>query len=276
VSYDPYHSPSQQGGWPEQPPQYSPGQRGSGYGYEQEPWEGGYPSRPPRSRRRGCGCGTALLVTLVVLAVAFVILDQVARNYAQNRIANQIVSSGFPTKPAVSIKGWPFLTQVLGHEIGQVDFSASNVRESTLDITSINATATGVHLSSGYNSATIDTINGTGLITFSSLVAATGASGLTISADPSGGPNTAKISAGPLSGTASVTQSGPSSISVRAQSLNGIPASALGQLGDYNINVPHLPAGLAVSGVSVQSQGVSIRISAHNTTLSGSGSGVSG
>jgi DUF2993 family protein len=217
-----------------------------------------------------------LLITLVVLAVAFVIGDQVARNYAQNRIASQIVSSGFPVKPAVSIKGWPFLTQVLGREIGQVDLSASNVRESTLDIASINATATGVHINSGYNSATIDTINGTGLITFSSLVAATGASGVTISADPSAGPNAAKITAGPLSGTASVTQSGPSSISVRAESLGGIPVSALGQLGDYNINVPHLPAGLTVSGVSVQNQGVSIRISAHNTTLSGSGAGVSG
>lgn len=273
VSENPYDWRSQQGGWPEQPPQYSRGQRAPGYGYEQGSWEGGYPSRPPRRRRRGCGCGTALLVTLVVLAVAFVIIDQVARHYAQNRIASQIVSSGFPVKPDVSIKGWPFLTQVLGHEIGQIDLSASNVRESTLDITSIKATATGVHLSSGYNSATIDTINGTGLITFSSLVAATGASGVTISADPSGGPNTAKISAGPLSGTASVTQSGPSSISVRAQSLNGIPGSALGQLGDYNINVPHLPAGLTVSGVSVQNQGVSIRISAHDTTLSGSGAG---
>jgi len=211
-----------------------------------------------------------------VLVVAFVIVDQVARNYAQNKIAAKIVSSGFPVRPAVSIKGWPFLTQVLTRDIGRIDFSASNVRESTLDIASIKATATDVHIDSGYNSATVGTIAGTGLITFSALTAATGASGLTISADPSAGPNTARISVGPLYGTASVTRTGTSSITVKADSVGRIPVSALGRLGDYTIDIPHLMAGLEVSGVSVQQQGVVIAVSAHNTTLSGSGIGTSG
>jgi len=205
-----------------------------------------------------------------VLLGLFAVGDQVARTYAQNMIANKIVSSGFPVKPSVSIKGWPFLTQVLGHDIRQVDLSARSVRESTLDIATIQATALGVHLNSGYNSATIDTINGTGLITFSSLVDASGANGVTLAADPSAGPNAAKISAGPLSGVATVSQTGPSSISVKADSIGGIPASALGSLGDFTINVPHLPMGVTVNGVSVESQGVSIKIAAHNTTLSGS------
>jgi hypothetical protein len=254
---------SSQGGWPDQPPQYSRGQQG---GYRQGSWE---PNYPRRRRRRGRGW-IALVVTLAVLFGIFAIGDQVARGYAQNTIASKIASSGFPVKPSVSIKGWPFLTQVLGHDIRQVDLSAQNVRESTLDIASIQATALGVHLNSGYNSATIDTINGTGLITFSSLSAAAGASGVTLAADPSAGPNAAKISAGPLSGVATVKQAGPSSIAVKADSIGGIPASALGSLGDYTISVPHLPMGVTVNGVSVESQGVSIKIAAHNTTLSGS------
>lgn len=256
---------SSQGGWPDQPPQYSRGQQG-GYGYRQSSWEPGYPRR---RRRRGRGW-IALVVILAVLFGIFAVGDQVARSYAQKTIANKIASSGFPVRPSVSIKGWPFLTQVLGHDIRQVDLSAQNVRESTLDIASIQATALGVHLNSGYNSATIDTINGTGLITFSSLASAAGASGVTLAADPSAGPNAAKISAGPLSGVATVKQAGPSSISVKADSIGGIPASALGSLGDYTINVPHLPMGVTVNGVSVESQGVSIQIAAHNTTLSGS------
>lgn len=212
-----------------------------------------------------------LAVTLVVLFGAFAVIDQVARVYAQNTIATKATSAGFPVQPSVSIKGWPFLTQVAGRDVRQVDLSAQNVRESTLDIASLNATALGVHINSGYNSATIDTITGTGLITFSSLADATGASGVTISADPSGGPNSAKISSGGLSGTASVSVSGPSSISVRTKSLGGIPASALGQLPGYTVNVPHLPMGMTVTGVSVTSQGVSVQVSAHDTTLSGSG-----
>jgi hypothetical protein len=262
---------SSQGGWPEQPPQYRHGQRDPrSSGYQGDSWQGDYPpGRIPRRRRRGRGW-TALLVTLIVLFGAFVVIDQVARTYAQNQIASKVVSAGLPVKPSVSIKGWPFLTQVLGRDIHQVDLSAQNVREGALDISSINATALDVHISSGYHSATIDTINGNALVTFSSLIAATGASGVTLSADPSAGPHAAKISAGPLSGVASVSQSGPSSISVRAESLGGIPVSGLGQLPDYTLNVPHLPMGAAVTGVSVQSQGVSIRISARNTTLSGS------
>jgi hypothetical protein len=255
---------SPRGGWPNQPPQYSGGQRG---GYQQDSWEPSY--YPRRRRRRGRGW-IALVVILVVLAGIFAIGDQVARSYAQKTIASKIVSSGFPVRPAVNIKGWPFLTQVLGRDIRQVDLSAQNVREGTLDISSIQATALGVHLNSGYNSATVDTINGTGLITFSSLVDAAGANGVTLAADPSGGPNAAKISAGPLSGTASVKQSGPSSIAIKSDSIGGIPTSALGSLGDYTINVPHLPMGVQVTGVSVESQGVKIKIAAHNTTLSGS------
>lgn len=257
-------SHSSQGGWPEQPPPYPPGARGS------RSWEGAYPPGrvPRRRRRRGL---TALVVTLVVLLGVFAIGDQVARSYAQNMIATKATSAGFPVRPSVSIKGWPFLTQVAARDVREVDLSAQNVRESTLDIARLNATALGVHINSGYNSATIDTITGTGLITFSALTEATGASGVTISADPSGGPHSAKISAGPLSGTASVSVSGPSSISVHAESLGGIPASALGQLPGYTIDVPHLPMGMRVTGVSVQSQGVSIQVSAHDTTLSGSG-----
>jgi hypothetical protein len=276
MSEYPNQSRPSQGGWPEQPPQHSHGQRGSqSYDYQRDSWQGDYPPRRvPRRRRRGRGW-TALLVTLIAAFGVFVVIDQVARTYAQNQIASKIVSAGLSVKPSVSIKGWPFLTQVLGRDIHQVDLSAQNVREGTLDISSINATALDVHIDSGYHSATISTINGNALVTFSSLIAATGASGVTLSADPSAGPNAAKISAGPLSGVATVSQNGPSSISVRAESLGGIPVSGLGQLPDYTISVPHLPMGAAVTGVSVQSQGVSIRISAHNTTLSGS-SGLSG
>jgi hypothetical protein len=207
----------------------------------------------------------------IVLAGILAVGDQVARTYAQNKIADKIASAGLPVKPSVSIRGWPFLTQVLAHDVRRIDVSARSVREGTLDIASINATALGTHINSSFNGATIDTITGTALVTFPSLVAATGASGVTISADPAAGPDAAKISAGPLSGVASVTRSGPSSISVRAQSLGGIPGSALGSLGDYTLNVPHLPMGASVTGVSVRSQGVSIQISARNTTLSGSG-----
>jgi hypothetical protein len=258
-------------GWPEQPPLYSPNGGGSwqdspsGAG----PWRDPAWQRPaPRRRRRGRGW-IALLVTLVILGVLFVVVDRVAKAYAQNMIASKIQSEGLSTKPSVVIQGFPFLTQVAEHDIRTIDMSANNVQEGKLDISSFQATATGVHINSSFNGATIDHISGTALITFPSVVSAVGApQGITLSADPSAGPNAASVSAGPLTATAQVVRSGANQIGVRIQSLAGISASAVGLRSSYTLNVPELPAGLQIQGVSVTNQGISINVAAQNTTLS--------
>lgn len=255
----PDQSPAQDG-WPEQPPRYSSSRDRSW----QDP-ASQWPTLPRRRRGRGW---IALLVILVILGVLFVVADQAAKAYAQNMIASKIQSSGFPTKPSVTIQGFPFLTQVAAHDIRIIDMSANNVQEGRLDISSVQATATGVHINSSFNGATIDHISGTALITFSSIVNAAGAQGITISADPSAGPNAASVSAGPLTATAQVVRSGASQVSVRMESPAGIPASVIGSLPNYTFNVPKLPAGLQLQRVSVTNQGIRIDISAQNTTLS--------
>jgi hypothetical protein len=286
-----------QNGWPAQPPRYRPGNDGQGgypqndYGqteyrqqdyrqhdhgqpaYDQGSPAGSQPDRHaqrlPRRRRRGRGW-IALVVILIVLAVLFVVGDQIAKSYAQNMIATKLQSSsGLTTKPSVTIEGFPFLTQLAAHDIRTVDISARNVEEDKVDITSIKATATGVHLNSSFSGGTISRISGTALISFASLVNAAGApAGVTVTADPSGGPNAANVNLGPLTATAQITQTGSSQITVRVESLDGIPASRLGPLSDYKINVPTLPAGLQVQGVSVTGQGIVIKAAAQNTSLS--------
>ena len=272
---------SQGGNWPDGgygratagDPQDRYGQGGDsrdGYGrasYRQ----GGYGARGargPRRRRRGRGW-IALLITLVVLVVLFVVGDQIARTYAQNSIAARLESSSrLSTKPSVTIQGFPFLTQVAAHDIRTIDISASNVQTDKLDISSIKAIATGVHPSSSFNSATIDNISGTALITFASLVNAAGAQGVTVTADPAAGPNSATVSAGPLSATAQIVQTGPNKLTIKMESLNGIAGALIGSLPNYTITVPPLPAGLQVRGVSVTDQGIVVAVSAHDTTLS--------
>jgi hypothetical protein len=230
--------------------------------------QGRYAQRGRRRRRRGRGW-IVLLCALVVLAVLFVIGDQVAKSYAQNMIAQKLQSDdSLTTKPSVTIQGFPFLTQLASHDIRTVDISATNVPAGKLDISSVNATATGVHLNSSFNGGTIDNISGTALISFASLASATGANGVTIGPDPSGGPNDANVSVGPLTATAQIAQTGPSTITVKLQSLDGISSSLLGSLPDYTINVPKLPAGLQVQGVSVTAQGIDVKVAAQDTTLS--------
>jgi LmeA-like phospholipid-binding len=262
------NQPRQQDGWPAQPPRYSarPGDRADPYGPGTARYSG------PRRRRRGRGW-IALLVTLVVLAVLFAVGDQVARAYAQNMIASRIESSsGLAQKPSVTIQGFPFLTQLAAHDLRVVDVSASNVQAGKVDITSIKATATGVHLNAGFSSAKVDQINGTALISFASLENALGVQGVaTISADPADGPNAVKLSAGIVGTiTGKVEVTGPNQVTVQMGSLSGL-ASLLGgtaPIPTQTIQIPKLPAGLVVRSVSVTDQGVVATASAQDTTLS--------
>jgi hypothetical protein len=273
------NQPRSQQGWPTQPPQYG-ARPGDQPGYDQTSFQS-EPAGPGgargegrvRPRRRRRGRWVALLVTLVVLAVLAVVGDQVARTYAQNMIASKIQSSsGISVKPSVSIQGFPFLTQVAEHDIRVIDLSADNVQAGKVDITSIKATATGVHLNSGFSSATIDQINGTALITFQSLANALGVQGVaTISADPADGPNAVQLSAGSIGAiTGKVEETGPNLITVQMGSLSGLASLLNGvvPVQTETIQVPKLPAGLVVRSVSVTDQGIVANASAQNTTLS--------
>jgi len=253
------NQPRSQEGWPDQPSQYSESPRASRYG------------RPPRRRRRRGWI--ALLVTLIVLAVLFFVGDNVARSYAQNMIASRIqTSDGLAQKPSVTIQGFPFLTQLAARDLKVVDVSASNVQAGKVDITSIKATATGVHLNSGFSSATVDNINGTAFISFASVEQALGVQGVaTITADPAAGPDAVKLSAGAIGSiTGKVEVTGPNKVQIQMGSLTGLAAllGGVAPIPTQTIQIPKLPAGLVVRSVSVTSQGVVATASAQNTTLS--------
>ena len=251
------------------------GQYRQGYGGRPSP----FPMRGPVRRRRRRGRGwIALGISLAVLAVLFFVGDQVAKGYAQNVIAQKIESSGLNTKPSVHIEGWPFLTQIATHDVRAIDISASNVPAGKFTISSIQARATGVHLNSSFNSATIDHIDGTATISYKSLESAlsnaVGIPGLsigTITPDPKDGPNAVNVNAGIASVTAKVVQTAPQQITLEFGTLNSSLGSLLGgsaTIPNQVISIPALPAGLVVRSVAVNAQGVVATATATNTTLS--------
>lgn len=229
----------------------------------------GYQGPPRRTRRRRRKWP---LVSLIVIILLLVAADRAACAVAENQIASQIQKQGFPAKPHVTIEGFPFLTQLAAKDFKTVVISASNVTEGPLDIASLNATIHGMHINSSFSGATVDTINGSALITFTALANAGGIPpGITLSAD---GPNQVKasINVAILTATvvAQVTKTGPSSINVRVVQAGDVPTSVLGNLVNFTINIPKsdLPAGLTIQSVTVTQQGVRITIVGHNTTLS--------
>jgi hypothetical protein len=236
----------------------------------------GRPSGRPYKRRRGRRWIMAFFIIVVLLILA-TIGDRVANAIAENTIADQFVKNGFPVKPSVTIEGFPFLTQVVKHDIHRIDISASNIPAGPVDITSVKGTMTGVHLNSSFNGGIVDHITGTVFISFSALASAgnggTG-TGITMTAD---GPNQVKITAdaGVVTDTevARVTQTGPNEISVQIENSSG---SALGGLlssfGSFSFNVPKLPAGLTITKVAVTAQGIVASAAASHTTLTQPGS----
>jgi hypothetical protein len=301
------YQPRSQGGWPEQPPGYGQQQPAYGQGqgqpafgeqptvsmqqpsaygeqptaydqqppgYGQQPPEYGQQQPPRRSgprRRRHRGRG--LVITLIVLIGLLIAADFGAKAYAESAIASKIDSSGLGTKPSVSIEGFPFLTQVAARNLKQIDISASNFSVKQVVISSLNATATGVRPNASFSGATISQINGTVVVSFTTVTNLVPVPGLTVTADPADGPNAIKLNSSLGGATGKIVQTGPNTITVDVGNLTGLAglASLLGGSAlapSYTFDIPQLPAGLVVRSVSVTSQGIVATASAQNTTLS--------
>jgi hypothetical protein len=224
-------------------------------------------SRAPRRRRRRWP--VILLVTVVALAVLFVIVDRVAVRVADNEFATQIQKQGFSSKPDVSIKGFPFLTQVAARDFQDVHITATDEKAGPVTIDDINATMKNIKLTSGFSSGTVSSIDGTGLITFGSLAkagsSAAGVADLKISRKSD---NEAKITANVAgifsdSGVARVTQSG-NKIHVKLISAGGLPATLLGSLGSFTIPLPKLPLGMTLQSITLTARGALVHITGHN------------
>jgi hypothetical protein len=251
----------------EQPTAYGqqPGYGDPAYGEQPPPGR----SRPRRRRRRG----RALIITLIVLIGLLVAADFGAKAYAESAIASKIDSSGLGTKPSVTIQGFPFLTQVAARNLKQIDINASNFSVKQVVISSLHATATGVRPNASFNGATISQINGTVVVSFTTITNLVPVPGLSVTADPADGPDAIKLNSSLGGATGKIVQTSPNVITVDVGNLTGLAglASLLGGstlASSYTFDIPQLPAGLVVRSISVTSQGIVATASAQNTTLS--------
>jgi hypothetical protein len=239
-----------------------------------------YVSDDVRSRRRRGGCLRTVIIGVVVLVVLLVAADFVAKAVAQNVAASQIQKDGFPKKPSVTFEGFPFLTQVAAHDFHQVRLSSADVPAGPVDITKVNAVASGVHLNGNFQSGTIDQVSGTVLISFGSLDSAltnalgpagsvVASAGLKLSA---AGPDQIKASLDLVvaSGSATwrVTRPNPQELSVTLVGSSGIPASLLQPINNFSFTIPKLPFGLTIQNVSVTPAGIVGHISATHVPFS--------
>jgi hypothetical protein len=237
-------------------------------------------TRRMRSRSSGGRRMRRYVIALVIIIALLVAVDFGARAAAQDVMASKIEQQGLSQKPAVSIHGFPFLTQVAAKDFKQVTISTTNLTEGPVTITKIDATATGIRLNSyAFSSGTISSLSGTAVISFASLgntlaqqVGPLGSllngAGLKLTA---AGPSEVKASLNLLitsgSATWQVSRLSGDRLNIRLVSSSGLPTSLLGSIQNITVQIPKLPLGLTIDSVEVTSAGVVGHVSGRDVSF---------
>ncbi|MFI5661019.1 DUF2993 domain-containing protein [Streptomyces sp. NPDC051684] len=239
-----------------------------------------------------------LLIFVVVVGGLFVAADRVAVHFAESKAADKIrTSEGLGQTPDVSINGFPFLTQVAGGtlddvELGIQDFEAKSGKSdgAAIRIADLKAEMHGVKFDSSYSSATADSATGTARIDYAELLKAVKkegpahvAPGVTAWIDglAYGGDHKVKVTVAvktPL-GTvrptvrSTVDVSG-GQVSAHADSLPDIGAlnpaeGPLRDVIDFKQALDDLPAGIKLDRVQAVDQGIEITVKGSDLDLVG-------
>ena len=272
-----YGSP---GGGSYQPPRGT-GFQPPGEGSYQPTIVGGYQPSGVQGRRRGHGLRNTIIALLVLIVVLFAV-DRLAAFYVQGRIASQIQDEGFSSKPDVSIKGFPFLTQLISRHFQDIQISSSKVKAGPVEIQSINAELSNVRLNSGFSGGTVGHLSGVGVIAFGSLSNAigslaggqlgqvVGAAGLTLK--PAGSHKVkASINLIVTSGSATwrISRVSGTKIKVHLVSSSGLPGGLLSSIRNISVPIPKLPLGMKIQSVNVTSAGISVRVTGSQVAFGG-------
>ena len=124
-----------------------------------------------------------LLIVVVILGGLFVVADRVAVYFAEDEAASKLkTTENLASTPDVSIKGFPFLTQVASGELDDVEVGIKDYEAdtgeggrggpATIRIDDLKAHMKGVSFSGDYSSATAADATGTATIAYDELLKA--------------------------------------------------------------------------------------------------------
>ncbi|MER7055440.1 MULTISPECIES: DUF2993 domain-containing protein [unclassified Streptomyces] len=239
-----------------------------------------------------------LLIVVVILGGLFAIADRVAVNFAEGETADRLRSTeNLASTPDVSINGFPFLTQVVGGELDDVEIGMDGYEASTgnggekIRIDGLHANMKGVEFSSDFSSATAATATGTATVGYDELMKAARsepteiAPGITakVIGLSDGGNGKIKVS---LQGTAfGVAIPEPvevlSSVKVKDNDVevvaDGLPEiggkqlaeSRIRAITDFQQTIDELPGGIELDKVEAAKDGVEISVKGSNVRLAG-------
>lgn len=228
-----------------------------------------------------------LLIVIVVLGGLFVAADRIAVSVAESKAAERTrQSQGLSAKPEVSIKGFPFLTQVAAGRLDEVRVTARGLQaddgKDKIRIDRLTADLHGVRLSDGYRRAVADTAGGTVLITYADLSAAA-PHGVSVAYGGPAQDGTARVKvtgavALPVIGTvrrsviSEVRVRGGDTVTLHARSVPGAEAfpgleKLIRQKIDFTGTVAGLPRGIALDSVTATPDGITVAVTGTDVVL---------
>lgn len=233
-----------------------------------------------RALRRG-------LIVLFVLAVLFVAADRLAVKLAEDRAADEIKSAQGITsagKTSVDIKGFPFLTQVAGKELGEIDADMSGMKASAdggeLKVSRVHARLQDVRLTENFSSAVAGRARGTALVSYGDLTKAA-REGVRVSwgGKDDRGQGRVKVSAGitvlgqtfQRSVTSTVSVDGRDTVKLHADEVPGasIPGleDTIRDRIDFARKLTGLPDGLELESVQATPEGIELSVRGEDVKL---------
>ncbi|WP_171110523.1 MULTISPECIES: DUF2993 domain-containing protein [Streptomyces] len=237
-----------------------------------------------------------LLIVLAILGGLFVAADRLAVNFAEGEVADRLrTTEGLSTTPEVSINGFPFLTQVAGGtlddvEVGIQDYEAAAADGEQVRIDDLRANMKGVDFSGDFSSATAASATGTATIAYGELLKAAKseptevAPGITAHVVSLSDGGNGKIKVGleveaPVIGTrqlsvlSTVSVKGDT-VEVRTDSLPDLAGldlaeGSLREITDFQQAIDDLPGGVKLDKVEAAQNGVEISVKGSNVQLAG-------
>jgi hypothetical protein len=240
-----------------------------------------------------------LLIVVVVLGALFVVVDRVAVHYAENEAASKVkTDENLATTPDVSIKGFPFLTQVASGELDDVELGIKTYEAptgnttggaSTIRIDDLKADMKDVKFSSGYSSAIAATATGSASISYDQLLKAAksqptdvfpGVKAQLVSLSDGGD---GKIKANmkvTVTGVGTTTYPVLSTVTVEGNTVkvhaDNLPKlvvdladSRVRSITDFQQTITELPGGVKLDSVQAAKAGVDIKVKGSNVNLAG-------
>ncbi|WP_069171419.1 LmeA family phospholipid-binding protein [Streptomyces griseus] len=225
-----------------------------------------------------------LLIVAVVLGGVFVAVDRaavyVAESEAEGRVRFSDAEAG---STDVSVKGFPFLTQVADSRLERVDVRVTDLRTSaagrSIRISEIRARLHDVTLGAGYRSATAARATGTAVVSYADLTAAAD-EGVTVAY---GGDGKVKVTGTiriplldrPVSrsvlSTVTLVDGGTVKVHADAVPGEGIPGleGLVRKKTDFEREIGGLPDGLKLEKIEVTPGGLEISVTGADVELVG-------